>query len=68
MKTLTIGIASYEDMKARTLAIARGELHVEPSDPQVWFTSPESITRLLCSDNRALLTQIAEMHRPISAT
>ena len=26
MKTLHIGIASYEDMKARTLAIARGEL------------------------------------------
>ena len=25
MKTLRVGIASYEQMKARTLAIARGE-------------------------------------------
>jgi hypothetical protein len=26
MKTLKVGIASYEDMKARTLAIAKGDL------------------------------------------
>ena len=27
-KTLKVGIASYEDMKARTMAVARGELRV----------------------------------------
>ena len=37
MKTLKIGIASYENMKARTLAIARGEL--KPNSPwHKWVT------------------------------
>jgi hypothetical protein len=36
-----IGIASYEEMKARTLAIARGELKPAAGDPKVWFTPTE---------------------------
>ena len=32
MTTLKVGIASYEEMKARTLAVARGERHVEAPD------------------------------------
>ena len=62
MTTLKVGIASYEDMKARTMAIARGELHPKPSDPKVWFTSPESFAKLLSNRNRALLAQIADTH------
>lgn len=62
MSTLKVGIASYEDMKARTLAIARGELRAKPSDPKVWFTSPESFAKLLSNRNRSLLAQIAETH------
>lgn len=62
MKTLKVGIASYDDMKARTLAIAKGELHPKPSDPKVWFTSPESFAKLLSNKNRALLAQIADTH------
>ncbi len=62
MKTLKVGIASFEDMKARTMAIARGELHPKPSDPQVWFTSPEGFAKLLSNRNRALLAQIADTH------
>ena len=62
MKTLRVGIASYEDMKARTMAIARGELRPKPSDPKVWFTSPESFAKLLSNRNRALLAQIADTH------
>jgi predicted transcriptional regulator len=62
VKTLKIGIASYEDMKARTMAIARGELHPKPGDPKVWFTSPESFAKLLSNRNRALLAQIADTH------
>lgn len=65
MKTLKVGIASYEDMKARTLAIARGELQPKAGDPKVWFTSPESFAKLLSNRNRALLAQIAET-RPSS--
>ena len=62
MKTLKVGIASYEDMKARTMAVARGELRPKPGDPKVWFTSPESFAKLLSNRNRALLAQIADTH------
>jgi len=62
MKTLKVGIAPYKDMKARTLAIARGDLRPKPSDPKVWFTSPESFAKLLSNRNRALLAQIADTH------
>jgi predicted transcriptional regulator len=60
MKTLKVGIASYEDMKARTMAIAKGKLRPKPGDPKVWFTSPESFAKVLSNRNRALLAQIAE--------
>lgn len=60
MKTLRIGIASYEDMKARTLAIARGEMKPSKNDPTVWFTSAESFAKLLSDKNRALLDLVAE--------
>ena len=62
MKTLKIGIASYRDLKARTMAIARGELKPKPGDPKVWFTSTESFAKVLSQKNRALLMTIAEMH------
>ena len=47
MTTLKVGIASYEDMKARTMAVARGERRVAPDEPQVWFTSTESFAKVL---------------------
>ncbi len=34
MQMLKIGIASYEQMKARTLSIARGELKPRPTEPK----------------------------------
>ena len=58
MKTLKVGIASYEAMKARTMAIAKGDLRPRPGDPKVWFTSPESFAKVLSNRNRALLAQI----------
>jgi len=42
MKVLTIGITTREEQKARTLAIARGELSRRRDDPKVWFSSIES--------------------------
>lgn len=59
MKTLKVGIASLEDMKKRTLAIASGKLRPAKGDPKVWFTSPESFARVLSNRNRALLNVIA---------
>src|SRR5437763_16989465 len=35
--TLRIGIASYDEMKGRTLAVARGERRIAPGEPSVWF-------------------------------
>ena len=59
MKILKVGIASIEDMKKRTLAIARGRLKPPKGDPKVWFTSPESFAKVLSNKNRALLHMIA---------
>ena len=60
MRTLRVGIASYEQMKARTLAIARGEYKPAASEPKVWFPSAESFARVLSDRNRVLLGIIAE--------
>ena len=62
MKTLKIGIASYQDMKARTIAIALGDLKPRPGDPKVWFTSTESFAKVLSNKNRALLATIVATH------
>jgi predicted transcriptional regulator len=56
MSTLRIGIASYEQMKALTLAIAKGKR----GEPKIWFTSMESFAKVLSDRNRALLNLIAE--------
>ena len=60
MRTLRVGIASYEQMKARTIAIARGKYKPAADEPKVWFTSAESFARVLSDRNRALLGIIAE--------
>jgi predicted transcriptional regulator len=57
--TLKVGIASYEQMKARTMAIARGEHRPGRGEPKVWFTSMDSFARVLSDRNRALLDLIA---------
>lgn len=62
MTTLTIGIASYDDMKARSMAIARGELKPGPEEPKVWFTSTESFAKVMSAGNRELLSIIVERH------
>jgi predicted transcriptional regulator len=62
VKTLRIRIASYENMKARTMAIARGELKPKAHEPKVWFTSTESFARVLSNKNRALPATIAATH------
>ena len=60
MTTLKVGIASYDEMKARTMAVARGEQRVSPDEPRVWFTSTESFAKVLSAGNRDLLRIIVE--------
>ena len=67
MKTLITGIAAYESMKARTMAIARGKHKPAKDEPTVWFTSVESFAKVLSQHNRELLTLIAR-EKPSSLT
>jgi predicted transcriptional regulator len=60
MSTLKVGIASYEEMKALTMAVARGQRRLGPHEPRVWFPSTESFARVLSAANRELLRVIAE--------
>ena len=60
MTTLKVGIASYDQMKARTTAIARGEHRRRRGEPKIWFTSMESFAKVLSDRNRALLALIAD--------
>ena len=60
MTTLKVGIANYHEMKARTMAVARGKYRIKPGEPKVWFTSTESFAKVLSAGNRELLRTIAE--------
>lgn len=60
MSTLRVGIASYEEMKAMTMAVARGQRKLAPQEPRVWFPSTESFAKVLSAGNRDLLRIIAE--------
>jgi predicted transcriptional regulator len=60
MTTLKVGIADYEEMKARTMRIARGQEKPASDDPKVWFTSTESFAKVLSAGNRELLRVIDE--------
>jgi predicted transcriptional regulator len=60
MSTLKVGIASYEEMKALTMAVARGQRRLAPQEPRVWFPSTESFAKVLSASNRDLLRIIAE--------
>lgn len=64
MNKLVVGIASYDEMKSRSLAIAKGEYLPKCGDPKVWFTSLESFARVLSKRNVELL-QIIAKHQPV---
>jgi predicted transcriptional regulator len=60
VKTLKVGIANYQEMKARTMRVARGDESGSAAAPTVWFTSMESFAKVLSDGNRELLRVIAE--------
>ena len=64
---LKIGIASRAEQKARTIAIARGELKPTAEDPKVWFTSIESLAQVLSTKNQLLL-ELIRRSKPGSIT
>ncbi len=59
-RTIKVGIATYEQQKARLMAIARGEHKPAPDEPKIWFSSIESFAQVLSTKNQLLLELIAE--------
>jgi predicted transcriptional regulator len=62
MKTLIIGIASFEQIKARTIAIAHGEYKPKKDEPKIWFRSIELLAQVLSTENKILLEIIKTQH------
>lgn len=60
MKPIVIGIMSQDKIRARTIAIAKGEYKPKPGEPKIWFTSMRSVAEVLSDENRALLKVIRE--------
>jgi predicted transcriptional regulator len=60
MKTIVIGILPQEGIRARVIAIARGEYKPKPSEPKIWFTSMRSLAEVLSDENRSLLRVIQQ--------
>jgi predicted transcriptional regulator len=60
MKTIVIGVMSQEKIRARTIAIAKGEYKPKAGEPKIWFTSMRSVAEVLSDSNRALLKAIEE--------
>lgn len=66
-RVLRIGIASTEQMRARTIAIAQGKYKPSADEPKVWFTSVESLAQVLSRPNKLLL-EIIRNAKPESMT
>jgi predicted transcriptional regulator len=61
MRKIVIGIMPQEKIRARVLAIARGEYKPRKNEPKVWFPSMKSVAEVLSDNNRELLKMIAEI-------
>ena len=60
MKTIVIGVMPQEHIRARAIAIAKGEHKPKAGEPKIWFTSMKSVAEVLSDQNRALLKVIRE--------
>jgi predicted transcriptional regulator len=60
MKTIVIGVMPQERIRARAIAIAKGEYKPKPGEHKIWFTSMESVAEVLSDRNRALLKVVRE--------
>jgi len=63
MKVLRIGIASADDFKARTIAIAEGRVRASAGEPKFWFNSAQSLGKLI-DENWPLLQEIRRRPPP----
>lgn len=59
---ISVGIATHEQLRKRALEIAKGKRKRQPGEPKIWFTSLQSLARVLSEPNRELLRIIDESH------
>lgn len=64
-KIMRVGVMPREEYKARTIAIAKGELKPKKTDPKIWFDSAHTMAQVLNNENRRLLSVI-DHERPAS--
>jgi len=64
---MKIGIMPEPLVRARLLAIARGDYVAGPEEPKVWYSSVNAIAQILSPENIALLRLIDEQ-KPESLT
>ena len=62
VEKIKVGIATHDELRDRALQMARGERRRQPDEPKVWFTSLESMAKVLSEPNRKLLRIIDEQH------
>jgi predicted transcriptional regulator len=60
MRVVTIGIFPQEKVRARTIAIAKGQYKPKPGEPKIWFPSMKSLAETLSDKNMELIKIIAE--------
>lgn len=60
MKTIVIGVMPQKQIRARMIAIAKGEYKPKAGEPKIWFTSMRSVAEVLSDQNRALLKVIRD--------
>jgi len=60
MKAIVIGVMPQDQIRARMIAIAKGEYKPKPGEPKIWFTTMKSVAEVLSDQNRALLKVIRE--------
>ena len=61
-KVLKVGIATVQEQRVRSLAIAAGTRTRDADEPNVWFPSVTAMARVLSDENMALLKAIREQH------
>lgn len=60
MAILHIGVKPQSEIRARLIAIAKGDVKPTENEPKVWFPSIRSLAEVLSDQNRELLKLIAE--------
>lgn len=63
LKVLKVGIAPYEEIKMKLLAVARSEYKFHKNEPRIWFSSIESLTEVLSTKNQLFLEILDQSKR-----